>query len=77
MRNEVVHGGHVSPLLHSDKVLHRREALLDAAGGEELLHCHGVPQEDGDELVVGEAELDVFVRLDVHPGALERPTARG
>ena len=77
MRNKVVHGWHVSPLLDSDEMFHRRKSLLDTAGSQELLHSHGVPQEDGDQLVVGQGELDVFVRLDVHPGALQRPPARG
>ena len=48
--NEWVNNSSVPPLLHPEEVLHRGEALLDAASRQELLHCHGVPQEDCDDL---------------------------
>ena len=43
--DEVVHGGHVPPLLHPDEVFHRRETLLDAASSQELLHRHRISEE--------------------------------
>ena len=34
-----------------DEMLYRTESLLYTAGGQELLHCHGITQEHSHQLV--------------------------
>lgn len=50
MWHEVIVVLHIPAFLHADKVLHRIEILPGARAREELLHGHGVAQEDRDQL---------------------------
>ena len=45
VRHEILRVGHVPPLFHPDEVLHGVQALLQAGGGQEVLHRHAVAEE--------------------------------
>ncbi len=50
MRDKVLCRWHVPPLLDPEKVLDRVEALLEAAGRQEVVHGHGVAEVERDHL---------------------------
>ena len=50
-RGQKKHFRQTGVIYSPDEMFNRTEALLDTAGGQELLHCHGVTQEHSHQLV--------------------------
>lgn len=51
--HEVLRPRHVFPLFDPDEVLHRVQALLEAAGGQKVVHGHGIAEVKRHHLVMG------------------------